>query len=112
MTGRFYAVVPEITVPKWAAFANRRASVHGGARLFANNQKIGPLVESGYREIVTLVEHRSAQIPSITTSPSVIDRLGLRQTPWRTQRFHRPCGAGAQFASAAGRHEALSPSGP
>ena len=55
VTGPFYTVVLEITAPNLAAF-EEGAPPMGDKDWQANYQKIGPLVDSGYREIFTLVE--------------------------------------------------------
>ena len=56
VTGPFYTVVLEITVPNLAAFEGAAPQLMGDKDWQANYQKIGALVESGYREIFTLVE--------------------------------------------------------
>ena len=56
LTGPFYTVVLEITVPNLAAFEADAPRLMGDKDWQANYQKITPLVESGYREIFTLVE--------------------------------------------------------
>ena len=56
VTGPFYTVVFEITVPSLAAFEGAAPQLMGDKDWQANYQKIGALVESGYREIFTLVE--------------------------------------------------------
>ena len=56
VTGPFYTVVFEITVPSLAAFEGAAPQLMGDKDWQANYQKITPLVESGYREIFTLVE--------------------------------------------------------
>ena len=56
VTGPFYTVVLEITVPNLAAFEGGAPRLMGDKDWQANYQKIGSLVESGYREIFTLVE--------------------------------------------------------
>jgi hypothetical protein len=56
LTGRFYTVVLELTVPNLAAFEAAAPRLMGDKDWQANYQKIAPLVESGYREIFTLVE--------------------------------------------------------
>jgi len=55
VTGPFYTVVFEITVPSLAAFEGAAPQLMGDKDWQANYQKIGALVESGYREIFTLV---------------------------------------------------------
>jgi hypothetical protein len=56
LTGPFYTVVLEITVPNLAAFEESAPRLMGDKDWQANYQKIASLVESGYREIFTLVE--------------------------------------------------------
>ena len=56
VTGPFYTVVLEITVPSLAAFEADAPRIMGDKDWQANNQKIGSLVESGYRDVFTLVE--------------------------------------------------------
>ena len=56
VTGPFYTVVLEITAPNLAAFEGGAPRLMGDKDWQANYQKIGSLVDSGYREIFTLVE--------------------------------------------------------
>jgi hypothetical protein len=56
VTGPFYTVVLELSVPNMAAFESNAPRLMGDKDWQANYQKIAPLVESGYREIFTLVE--------------------------------------------------------
>ena len=56
LTGPFYTVVWEITVPNLAAFEDAAPRLMGDKEWQVNYQKIGSLVESGSREIFTLVE--------------------------------------------------------
>jgi hypothetical protein len=56
VTGPFYTVVLEITVPSLAAFETEAPRLMGDKDWQANYQKTAALVESGYREIFTLVE--------------------------------------------------------
>ena len=56
VTGPFYTVVLELTVPSLTTFEAEAPRFMGDKDWQANYQKIGPLVESGYREIFTLVE--------------------------------------------------------
>jgi hypothetical protein len=56
VTGPFYTVVLEITVPDLAAFEAAAPRLMGDKDWQANYQKIAPLVESGYRDVFTLVE--------------------------------------------------------
>ena len=56
LTGPFYTVVLEITVPNLAAFEAAAPRLLGDKDWQANYQKIGALVESGYRDIFTIVQ--------------------------------------------------------
>ena len=56
VTGPFYTVVMEVTAPSLSAFEAGAPKLMGDKDWQANYQKIGSLVESGYREIFTLVE--------------------------------------------------------
>ena len=56
LTGSFYTIVLEITAPNMAALEASMPKVMGDKDWQANYQKIGPLIESGYREIFTIVE--------------------------------------------------------
>ena len=56
LTGPFYTVVLELTVPSLSAFEAEAPRLMGDKDWQANYQKITALVESGYREIFTLVE--------------------------------------------------------
>jgi hypothetical protein len=56
VTGPFYTVVLELTVPNLAAFEGAAPQLLGDKDWQANYQKIGSLVESGSREIFTVVE--------------------------------------------------------
>jgi hypothetical protein len=56
VTGPFYTVVLEVTVPSLTAFEAVAPRLMGDKDWQANYQKIAALVDSGYREIFTLVE--------------------------------------------------------
>ena len=56
LTGPFYTVVLELTVPSLSVFESEAPRIMGNQEFQANYQKLIPLVESGYREIFTLVE--------------------------------------------------------
>ena len=56
VTGPFYTVVLELTVPNMAAFESYAPRLFGDKDWQAYYQKLAPLVESGYREIFTIVE--------------------------------------------------------
>jgi hypothetical protein len=56
LTGTFYTIVLELTVPNLAALEATMPKVMGDKDWQANYQKLTPLVESGRREIFTVVE--------------------------------------------------------
>ena len=56
VTGPFYTLVLELTVPDIATFESNAPRLFGDKEWQANYQKMTPLVESGYREIFNLVE--------------------------------------------------------
>ena len=56
LTGTFYTIVLELTVPNLAALEATMPKVMGDKDWQANYQKLTPLVESGRREIFTIVE--------------------------------------------------------
>jgi len=56
VTGPFYTLVLEITAPNLSAFEGATSRLFGDKEWQANYQKVVPLVESGYREVFTLVE--------------------------------------------------------
>lgn len=56
LTGPFYTVVLEISVPNLAAFEVEAPRLMGDKDWQANYQKTAALVDSGYREIFTVVE--------------------------------------------------------
>lgn len=56
LTGPFYTAVLEITVASLAAFESEAPKLMADPDFQANYQKLVPLVESGYREIFTIVE--------------------------------------------------------
>jgi len=56
MTGTFYTIVLELTFPNFAALEASMPKAMGDKDFQANYQKFVPLVESGHREIFTLVE--------------------------------------------------------
>ena len=55
VTGPFYTVVLELTAPSLGAFESEAPRIMGEKEFQANYQKLVPLVESGYREIFTIV---------------------------------------------------------
>ena len=56
VTGPFYTLVLEMTVPNLATYEKEAPRVMGDKDFQATYQKLIPLVESGYREVFTLVE--------------------------------------------------------
>ena len=56
VTGPFYTVVLELTVPSMGAFEAGAPRLMGDKDWQANYQKVTALVESGYREVFTVVE--------------------------------------------------------
>ena len=56
LVGTFYTLVLELTVPNMSALEANMPKVMGDKDWQANYQKISALVESGYREIFTIVE--------------------------------------------------------
>ena len=56
VTGEFYTLVLELTVPTLAALETTQPRIMGDKDWQANYQKFAPLVESGHREIFTIVE--------------------------------------------------------
>ena len=56
VTGPFYTLVLELTVPNLGTFESYTPKLFGDKDWQANYQKMAPLVESGYREVFTIVE--------------------------------------------------------
>jgi hypothetical protein len=56
ITGPFYTLVLELTVQSLASFEADAPRYMGDKEFQANYQKFAPLVESGYREVFTVVE--------------------------------------------------------
>ena len=56
VTGPFYTLVLELTVPNLASFETHAPRLFGDKDWQANYQKMAPLVESGHREVFTIVE--------------------------------------------------------
>jgi hypothetical protein len=56
VTGPFYTLVLEMTAPNVAAVESTMPRLFADKDWQANYQKMGALVESGYREIFTIVE--------------------------------------------------------
>jgi len=56
VTGPFYTLVLELTVPNMSSFESFAPKLFGDKEWQANYQKLAPLVESGYREVFSVVE--------------------------------------------------------
>ena len=56
VTGPFYTLVLELTAQNLAAFESYTPRLFGDKDWQANYQKMTPLVESGHREVFTIVE--------------------------------------------------------
>ena len=56
LVGKFYTLVLELTVPNMGALEANMPKVMGDKDWQANYQKFSALVDSGYREIFTIVE--------------------------------------------------------
>ena len=56
VTGPFYTLVLELTVPNLGTFESVAPRLFGDKDWQANYQKMTPLVESGYREVFSVVE--------------------------------------------------------
>ena len=56
VTGPFYTLVLELTVPNLGIFEASAPKLFGDKDWQANYQKMTPLVESGYREVFTIVD--------------------------------------------------------
>ena len=56
VTGPFYTLVLELTVPNLSTFESYAPRLFGDKEWQANYQQMMPLVESGYREVFTVVE--------------------------------------------------------
>ena len=56
VTGQYYTLVLELTAPSLAALEATQPRIMGDKDWQANYQKFVPLVESGHREIYTVVE--------------------------------------------------------
>jgi hypothetical protein len=55
VTGPFYTVVLELTAPSLAAFEANTPRLFANSDWQANYQKMTPLVESGYREVFSVI---------------------------------------------------------
>ena len=56
VTGPFYTIVLELTVPNLSVIDATFSKIMGNKDWQANYQKLTPLVESGYREIFTIID--------------------------------------------------------
>ncbi len=56
VTGPFYTLVLELTVPSLATFESYAPRLFGDKDWQANYQKVTALVESGHREIFTIID--------------------------------------------------------
>jgi hypothetical protein len=56
LTGPFYTLILELTLPNLAAMETTLAKVMGDKDFHANYEKFVPLVESGHREVFNVVE--------------------------------------------------------
>jgi hypothetical protein len=56
VTGPFYTLVLELTLPSLAIFESNAPRLFGDKEWRAHSQKMEPLVESGSREVFTIVE--------------------------------------------------------
>ena len=56
LTGPFYTLVLELTVPNLSTFESYTPRLFGDKDWQANYQKMAPLVESGHREVFTIVD--------------------------------------------------------
>ena len=56
VTGPFYTLVLELTVPNLAVWEGNAPRIFADKDFQANYQKMAPLVESGYREIFTVAD--------------------------------------------------------
>jgi hypothetical protein len=56
VTGPFYTMVLELTVPNFATFESNASRIFGDKEFQANYQQMAALIESGYREVFTIIE--------------------------------------------------------
>jgi hypothetical protein len=56
ISGPFYTLVLEITVPSLAAWESNAPRIFADKDFQANYQKMTPLVESGYRDVFAVVD--------------------------------------------------------
>jgi hypothetical protein len=55
VTGPFYTLVLELTVPSLGEFESLAPRLFGNKEWQANYEKLSPLVQSGYREVFNVV---------------------------------------------------------
>src|SRR5690349_18270087 len=55
ITGPFYTLVLELTLPSLGEFENSAPRLFGNKEWQANYEKLAPLVRSGYREVFNIV---------------------------------------------------------
>jgi len=56
VTGPFYTVVLELTIPSLAAMDTTAPRIMGDPEFQANYQKLVPFIESGHREVFNIVD--------------------------------------------------------
>ena len=56
LTGPFYVLVLEITAPNLSTFEAETGRLFADKEMQANMAKMAPLVESGYRDVYSIVE--------------------------------------------------------
>ena len=56
VTGPFYTLVLELTVPNLSTWEANAPKIFADKDFHANYEKMTPLVESGYREVFTVVD--------------------------------------------------------
>ena len=56
LTGPYYTLVLELTMPNLAALESTAPRIMGDKDWQANYQKLVPMVDSGHREVFTIVE--------------------------------------------------------
>ena len=56
VTGPFYTLILELSLPNLSAVETTLAKVMGDKEFHANYEKFVPLVESGHRDVFTVVE--------------------------------------------------------
>ena len=56
LTGPFYTLILELTLPNLAALETTLSKVMGDKEFHANYEKFVPLVESGHRDVFSVVQ--------------------------------------------------------